>query len=105
VRDRRRAAGARRRRRLRATGVTPLLCLCAGMSARREGRLPPSMLMTAAIADPSGGASFLSAWLAFWPALATTVGALPILLVAAPVVAVAWTLIATAALTYLLARD
>jgi hypothetical protein len=88
-----------------AVAVMPMLCLCAGLSARREGRLPPSLLAAAAGVDPSGGASLLSAWLAFWPALAATLGAVPILLVAAPLVAVAWTLIATALLAYLLARD
>jgi hypothetical protein len=90
---------------LLAVAVTPMLCLCAGMSARREGRLPPSLLAAAAGADPSGGGSLLVAWLAFWPATAATLGAVPILLVAAPAVAVAWTLFATAALAYLLARD
>jgi hypothetical protein len=90
---------------LLAVAVTPMLCLCAGMSARREGRLPPSLLAAAAGADPSGGGSLLSAWLAFWPATAATLGAVPILLVAAPAVAVAWTLVATTALAYLLARD
>jgi hypothetical protein len=92
---------------LLATGVTPLLCLCAGMSARREGRLPPSVLVTAVAADPSGGASFLSAWLALCPTTAATLGAVPIILLAhgAAAVAAGWTVIATAALAYLLARD
>jgi len=90
---------------LLAVAGTPMLCLCAGMSARREGRLPPSLLALAAGADPSGGGSLMSAWLAFWPAVAATLGAVPILLAAAPVVAVAWTLMATAVLVALLARD
>jgi hypothetical protein len=92
---------------LLAVAVTPMLCLCAGMSARREGRLPPSVLVTAVAADPSGGASFLSAWLALWPTTAATVGAVPIILLAhgAAAVAAGWTVIATAALVYLLARD
>jgi hypothetical protein len=92
---------------LLALAVTPMLCLCAGMSARREGRLPPSVLVTAVAADPSGGASFLSAWLALWPTTAATLGAVPIILLAhgAAAAAAGWTVIATAALAYLLARD
>ena len=90
-----------------AVAVTPPLCLCAGMSARREGRMPPSVLVTAVAADPSGGASFLSAWLAFWPAMAATLGAVPIILVAngAAATAAGWTVLATGALAYLLGRD
>lgn len=92
---------------LLAVAVVPMLCLCAGMSARREGRLPPSLLVTAAVADPSGGAGFLSAWLAFWPVTAATLGAVPIILVANGTAAGAagWTAIATAVLAYLLGRD
>jgi hypothetical protein len=92
---------------LLAVTVLPLLCLCSGMSARREGRMPPSLLVTAVAADPSGGASFLSAWLAFWPAMAATLGAVPIILVAngGAAAAAGWTVIATGALVYLLGRD
>ena len=39
-----------------AVAVAPVLTLCAAMSARRGGRLPPSVLATAIAADPSGGA-------------------------------------------------
>jgi hypothetical protein len=92
---------------LLAVAVAPLLCCCAGMSARREGRMPPSVLVTAVAADPSGGASFLSAWLAFWPAMAATLGAVPIILVAngAAAAAAGWTVIATGVLVYLLQQD
>jgi hypothetical protein len=89
-----------------AVAVTPMLTLCAAMSARREGRLPTSVLATAIAVDPSGGASAVVAWLAFWPALATTLGAVPLIAVTSagpPVVAIAagWTAIATLALVRL----
>lgn len=92
---------------LLGVAVTPMLCLCAGMSARREGRLPPSLFAGAAGADPSGGAGLLSAWLAFWPVTAAITGAVPIILVAngAAATAAVWTAIATAVLAYLLSRD
>ena len=76
------------------------------MSARREGRLPTSVLATAIAADPSGGAGAVVAWLAFWPALAAILGAVPLIAVtnagpAAVAVAVLWTAIATVALVRL----
>ena len=38
-----------------AVALAPLLTLCAAMSARRGGRLPQSLLVTAMAADPTGG--------------------------------------------------
>jgi hypothetical protein len=74
---------------LLAVAVTPVLTLCAAMSARRQGRLPTSVLATAIAVDPSGGAAAVVAWLTFWPALATTLGAVPLIAVtnAGPAVA------------------
>jgi hypothetical protein len=64
-----------------AVALTPMLTLCAAMSARREGRLPVGVLATAIAVDPSGGAGAVVAWLAFWPALATNLGAVSLILV------------------------
>lgn len=91
---------------LLALAATPMLTLCAAMSARREGRLPTSVLATAIAVDPSGGAAAVVAWLTFWPALATYLGAVPLIAVtnagpAALAVAVLWTAVATVALVRL----
>lgn len=93
-----------------AIAVTPMLVGCAGMSARRGGRLPPSVLVTALAADPSGGASFISAWLAFWPTVAATLGAVAMFLAstlgaAATIGAVLWTIVATTTLVHHLGRE
>jgi hypothetical protein len=90
-----------------AVAVAPLLTACAAMSARREGRLPPSLLVNATAADPSGGAGALLAWLGFWPALAGTFGAAPVALAANGAAALALILVvlATAGLARLVARD
>jgi hypothetical protein len=91
---------------LLAVAVAPVLTLCAAMSARREGRLPISVLATAIAVDPSGGAAAVVAWLTFWPALAATLGAVPLIAAASAgpavaAVAVLWTAIATVALVRL----
>lgn len=93
-----------------AVAVVPLVGLCAAMSARRGGRLPTTVLVTAMAVDPSGGASGLLMWFAYWPAVAVTAGAVPLLLVAgsgaeAAVFAAGWILAATALLAYLVSRD
>jgi hypothetical protein len=93
-----------------AVAVVPLVGLCAAMSARRGGRLPTTILVTAMAADPSGGAAGLLMWFAYWPAIAVIAGAVPLLLVAsagaqAAILAFGWTLLATALLTYLVSRD
>jgi hypothetical protein len=95
---------------LLAVAVMPMLACCAGMSARREGRLPPSVLATAVAGDPSGGAGAILAWFALWPAVAATLGTIPIILVTsggpgATGTAVVWTAIATTALALLVGRD
>ena len=95
---------------LAAIAVTPMLTCCAAMSARRRGRLPQSLLFAAVGGDPSGGGIAITAWLAFWPTLASTLGSIPILLIthsglgAAPVAA-GLTLVATTGLAYALDRD
>jgi hypothetical protein len=95
---------------LLAVAAAPLLTACAGMSARRGGRVPHSVLATALAADPSGGASALVGWLTFWPTVAAVVGAVPTILVTtvgsgAVTVAVVWTVVAAAILAALLDRD
>jgi hypothetical protein len=93
-----------------AVALTPMLTLCAAMSARREGRLPVGVLATAIAVDPSGGAGAVVAWLAFWPALATNLGAVSLLLVtsagpaAAAAVSIAWASATFAAAAALLRR-
>ena len=87
-----------------------MLTCCAAMSARRRGRLPQSLLVAAIGSDPSGGGIVITAWLAFWPTLAATLGSIPVLLIthsglrAAPVAA-GLTVVATAGLAYTVDRD
>jgi hypothetical protein len=95
---------------LAAIAVMPTVTCCAAMSARRRGQLPQSLLFAAAGGDPSGGGVAITAWLAFWPTLAATLGSIPVLLItrsrlgAAPVAA-GLTLVATVGLAYILDRD
>jgi hypothetical protein len=56
----------------------PAVVGCAAMSARRGGRLPQEVLMTAMATDPSGGGVILLAWLLLWPAAAAALVALPL---------------------------
>jgi hypothetical protein len=51
---------------------------CAGMSARRGGRLPHDLLITAVSSDPSGGGLVLLGWLLLWPAVAVAVVYVPV---------------------------
>jgi hypothetical protein len=51
---------------------------CAGMSARRGGRLPHDVLITAVSSDPSGGGLVLLGWLLLWPAVAVIVVYVPV---------------------------
>jgi hypothetical protein len=87
-----------------------MLTCGAGMSARRGGRVPQSLVLAAVAGDPSGGGVVLTAWLAFWPALAATLGSIPVLLathggLGAASVAAGLTLVATAGLARTLDRD
>jgi hypothetical protein len=58
--------------------AAPAIVGCAAMSARRGGRLPQSMLVTAMSTDPSGGGAVLLGWLLIWPAAAVALVALPL---------------------------
>ncbi len=51
---------------------------CAGMSARRGGRLPREVLVTAVTSDPSGGGLVLLGWLLLWPAVAAAIVYIPV---------------------------
>jgi hypothetical protein len=51
---------------------------CAGMSARRGGRLPHDVLISAVGTDPSGGGLVLLGWLLLWPAVAVAVVYIPV---------------------------
>jgi hypothetical protein len=56
----------------------PAIVGCAAMSARRGGRVPQEVLMTAMSTDPSGGGIVLLGWLLVWPAAAAALVALPL---------------------------
>ncbi|MGN6867799.1 MAG: ATP-binding cassette domain-containing protein [Solirubrobacteraceae bacterium] len=56
----------------------PAVVGCAGMSARRGGRLPPEVLVSAVTSDPSGGGLTLLGWLLFWPAVASAIVYVPV---------------------------
>jgi hypothetical protein len=90
-----------------AVAVAPIVTSCAAMSARRGGRLPQTVLVTAVAVDPSGGGLAILSWLTYWPTVAVLLGGIPIILVsvAGVGVAAAWTLTAAAALVHLLSRD
>src|SRR3954451_8753401 len=60
--------------------AAPATVVCAAMSARRGGRLPQSVLAGAMAADPSGGGLGVLAWLAWWPSVAASLGAGPLLI-------------------------
>jgi hypothetical protein len=66
-----------------AAAAAPLVTLCAALSARRGGRIPPSVFATATAIDPSGGAGALLAWLALWPGAAVALVGIAAGLVAA----------------------
>jgi hypothetical protein len=101
------AGGASVATALVAVALAPLLTLCAAMSARRGGRLPQSLLVTAMAADPTGGASTVLTWIAWWPCTAVVLAASPVLLAenSAIVVAVAWIAVATGVLAHLAHRE
>ncbi len=56
----------------------PAIVGCAAMAARRGGRLPHEVLMTAVTTDPSGGGVVLLGWLLVWPAAAAALVVLPL---------------------------
>ena len=77
------------------------------MSARRGGRVPQTLLVTALAADPTGGGAAIAGWLVWWPSVAVVTGAAPLALAesGAPAVATVWILAAAAGLTWLAGRD
>ena len=79
----------------------------AAMSARRGGRLPQSLLVTAMAADPTGGASTVLTWIAWWPATTVALGTVPVLLAenGAVVLALAWIAVAAGVLAWLGHRE
>jgi hypothetical protein len=56
----------------------PAVVSCAGMSARRGGRVPYEVLAAAVTSDPSGGGLVLLGWLLFWPAVASAIVYVPV---------------------------
>jgi hypothetical protein len=56
----------------------PAVVGCAGMSARRGGRLPHEVLVAAVTTDPSGGGLVLLGWLLLWPAVAGAIVYVPV---------------------------
>jgi hypothetical protein len=56
----------------------PAVVGCAGMSARRGGRLPQGVLAAAVTTDPSGGGLVLLGWLLLWPAAASAIVYVPV---------------------------
>lgn len=87
----------------------PAIVGCAAMSARRGGRLPHEVLMTAMTTDPSGGGIVLLGWLLIWPAAAVALVVLPLGTAgSARGASSAWALggvVAAAALARAVARD
>jgi hypothetical protein len=92
---------------LLAIVAAPALVCSAGMSARRGGRIPPSVLGQAIAIDPSGGAGALLLWLVLWPAVGVAVGAAAIALAAngSALAGAGWTVAATTTLGGLVSRD
>jgi hypothetical protein len=94
---------------LATIAAAPIVTCCAAMSARRAGRLPQTLLITATATDPSAGGAVILSWLAYWPTVAVVLGAVPVLLITRASAGIgllaAWTVLATAALGYLNDRD
>jgi hypothetical protein len=87
----------------------PAIVGCAALSARRGGRVPQELLMTAMSSDPSGGGVILLGWVILWPAVAAVLVALSLgRAAAAHGTSVVWAVIdlaVAAVLVRLLARD
>jgi hypothetical protein len=61
--------------------ATPTITLCAALSSRRGGRLPPSLLAVT-YGDSSGmSAGLVLGWIVLWPLLAVAASAVPIAIV------------------------
>jgi thiamine transporter ThiT len=58
--------------------ATPTITLCAALSSRRGGRLPPSLLAVT-YGDTSGmTVGLIFGWIILWPLVAMAAGAVPI---------------------------
>ena len=58
--------------------ATPSITLCAALSSRRGGRLPPSLLAFT-YGDTSGmSVGLIFGWIVLWPLVAAAAGAVPI---------------------------
>jgi hypothetical protein len=67
---------------LLAVAVTPAVTLCAALSSRRGGQLPPSLL-SVTYGDQTGmSAGIIVGWIVAFPALAIVLGTLPVSVVA-----------------------
>jgi hypothetical protein len=61
--------------------ATPTITLCAALSSRRGGTLPPSLL-AATYGDSSGmSVGLIFGWIVLWPLVAAAVGAVPIAII------------------------
>jgi hypothetical protein len=66
---------------LLTVAATPSITLCAALSSRRGGQLPPSVMAVTA-GDTTGlSGALIVAWIVAWPALAIGFGALPVSIV------------------------
>jgi hypothetical protein len=66
---------------LLAVLATPSITLCAALSGRRGGRLPPSLLAFT-YGDASGlSVGLICGWIVLWPLVAAAAGAVPISIV------------------------
>jgi hypothetical protein len=67
---------------LLAVAATPAITLCAALSSRRGGQLPPSLL-SVTYGDQTGmSAGIIVGWVVAFPVLAIVLGSLPVSVVA-----------------------
>jgi hypothetical protein len=57
---------------------TPAITLCAGLSSRRGGRMPSSVMAVAATDTSGMGGAIVLAWIAAWPVLGVVLGTAPV---------------------------
>lgn len=85
--------------------TAPAVTCCAGMSARRGGRLPTDVLIAAVTSDPSGGGIVLLGWLLLWPAVAAAVVYVPVRAIHGSAASVAVAVAASVAAAVVQGRD
>jgi hypothetical protein len=66
---------------LLAVAATPSIALCAALSARRGGELPPSLMAVTTTDTTGASAGLIVAWIVAFPALAAVLGTLPVAVV------------------------